>query len=364
MIERSRSVDKSQNEFTVGESEDFSGEDGLPPRARERGCGFRLRPVAAVAGESAAAAAPSRASSDERRRLEALRRSHRRRGSGRQPVRPHPRAEGRPGGPPRSQSQGRRDGWRANGCIRPPYGYCAISGSRVDTLPRSSTGRGSSSFRKKARNRSSFPIWAGPRVWHAITRCSSRGCAKPSRTRRGSTSFSARGSTRSLDAARIIGADGRASVVRQSLGLSTDPMLCSRMLGITLNDADMPFEGYGHVVLGGPGPILVYGLAGRCVRIIVDVPQRPGRSPGEFHDPIGRSVRARPVTSFSPSSFVSGGSCAASCSCTRRRARAANRTSGPATRWPARFSAPCRREPPVRGASARARWRRPTRDRH
>ena len=80
------------------------------------------------------------------------------------------------------------------------------------------------------------------------------------------------GTDRSLDAARIIGADGRASVVRQSLGLSTDPMLCSRMLGITLNDVSLPFEGFGHVLLGGPGPILIYGLADRCIRIIVDVP--------------------------------------------------------------------------------------------
>ena len=84
--------------------------------------------------------------------------------------------------------------------------------------------------------------------------------------------YALNGADRSLNAGRIIGADGRASVVRQSLGLSTDPTLCSRMLGITLDDASPPFEGYGHVVLGGPGPILVYGLADRCVRIIVDVP--------------------------------------------------------------------------------------------
>ena len=80
------------------------------------------------------------------------------------------------------------------------------------------------------------------------------------------------GTVHSLDAARIIGADGRASIVRQSLGLSTDPMLCSRMLGITVSDVSLPFEGHGHVLLGGPGPILAYGWANDCVRIIVDVP--------------------------------------------------------------------------------------------
>ncbi len=84
--------------------------------------------------------------------------------------------------------------------------------------------------------------------------------------------YAVNGTDRFLGAARIIGADGRASVVRQSLGLSTDPMLCSRMLGITLNDVGLPFEGFGHVLLGGPGPILVYGLGNGCVRIVVDVP--------------------------------------------------------------------------------------------
>ena len=80
------------------------------------------------------------------------------------------------------------------------------------------------------------------------------------------------GTVHSLDAARIIGADGRASIVRQSLGLSTDPMLCSRMLGVTVSDVSLPFEGHGHVLLGGPGPILAYGLTNDRVRIIVDVP--------------------------------------------------------------------------------------------
>ena len=84
--------------------------------------------------------------------------------------------------------------------------------------------------------------------------------------------FSVHGDERSIAAARIVGADGRTSIVRRSLGLSTDPILCSWMLGVTIDDAGLPFEGYGHVVLGGPGPILMYGLADGCVRVIVDLP--------------------------------------------------------------------------------------------
>ena len=88
----------------------------------------------------------------------------------------------------------------------------------------------------------------------------------------GRLTFSIDGTDRTLTAPRIVGADGRASIVRQSLGLSTKPTLCSRMLGITLRDASLPFEGFGHVVLGGPGPIFIYRLAPDCVRVIVDVP--------------------------------------------------------------------------------------------
>jgi len=84
--------------------------------------------------------------------------------------------------------------------------------------------------------------------------------------------FSLNGSERSITAGRIVGADGRASIVRKSLGLSMKPVLSSRMLGVTLHDANLPFKDYGHVVLGGPGPILIYGLANGCTRVTVDVP--------------------------------------------------------------------------------------------
>ncbi len=88
----------------------------------------------------------------------------------------------------------------------------------------------------------------------------------------GRLTFSVDGDDRAITAERIVGADGRASIVRRSLGVSMNPVLYSRMLGVTINEAGLPFEGYGHVVLGGPGPILIYALADDCVRVIVDIP--------------------------------------------------------------------------------------------
>ena len=87
--------------------------------------------------------------------------------------------------------------------------------------------------------------------------------------------FLHQGTERSVTAGRIVGADGRASTVRRSLGVSTDRLTCSRMVGVMARGANLPLEGYGYVVLGGPGPVLMYQLGEKRVRIIADVP--PGQ---------------------------------------------------------------------------------------
>ena len=92
--------------------------------------------------------------------------------------------------------------------------------------------------------------------------------------------FARNGVDESITAVRIVGADGRASVVRRSLGLSTRPKTCSRMVGVTLRGVSLPLEGYGHVLCGGPGPILMYRLGEHGVRVIVDVPS-DGWAPGD-----------------------------------------------------------------------------------
>ncbi len=92
--------------------------------------------------------------------------------------------------------------------------------------------------------------------------------------------YSCNGTDKSITAARIVGADGRTSIVRRSLGLSIKPKTCSRMVGVTLRGVSLPLEGYGHVVCGGPGPILMYRLGEHRVRVIFDVPS-DGWAPGD-----------------------------------------------------------------------------------
>lgn len=77
---------------------------------------------------------------------------------------------------------------------------------------------------------------------------------------------------RRVEADRIIGADGRSSTVRQLTGLGDNSRLVSYMAGILLEDVELPCEGFGHVYLGGPGPLLLYRIGARRVRATIDLP--------------------------------------------------------------------------------------------
>lgn len=85
-----------------------------------------------------------------------------------------------------------------------------------------------------------------------------------------------RGRSLDLEAARIVGADGRTSIVRQSLGIPDHSSVLSYMAGVELEDGTLPFEGFGHVILGGPGPALFYRIGKNKIRGILDVPITEG----------------------------------------------------------------------------------------
>ncbi|NDD82100.1 MAG: FAD-dependent oxidoreductase, partial [Verrucomicrobia bacterium] len=75
-----------------------------------------------------------------------------------------------------------------------------------------------------------------------------------------------------LEASRIVGADGRASVVRRSLRGASAHKPISAMTGILLEGVKAPYPDYGHVFLGQPSFLLGYEIAPSTVRICVDVP--------------------------------------------------------------------------------------------
>jgi lanosterol synthase len=77
---------------------------------------------------------------------------------------------------------------------------------------------------------------------------------------------------RTIVAEQIVAASGRSSVAHEALGPRRSAGTYSRMAGLVLPDADLPFEGYGHVCLGGLGPLLAYRIDERSVRMCIDVP--------------------------------------------------------------------------------------------
>ena len=111
-------------------------------------------------------------------------------------------------------------------------------------------------------------------------------------------SFTCDGEAGSVAAKLIVGADGRASVVRQSLGLSTRPQAYSRMLGVMLNGVRLPFEGYGHVVCAGRSPILIYRVGEHSVRLIMDIP--PGYSTRGIADALAASYAGSLPSTLGP----------------------------------------------------------------
>ncbi len=99
------------------------------------------------------------------------------------------------------------------------------------------------------------------------------------------------GTTKTVLAGQIVGADGRASLVRKQLGHPNPSATVSLMAGILLENAELPYEGFGHVVLGGPGPILIFRISPRHLRVCLDVPA---------HHPTAREGSAYLWNSYSP----------------------------------------------------------------
>lgn len=72
----------------------------------------------------------------------------------------------------------------------------------------------------------------------------------------------------------VIGATGRGGVpfsddATRQVGAAP----CSRLLGLVLRDAgELPFEGFQHLVTGGPGPVMLHRLSPSEIRVLLDVP--------------------------------------------------------------------------------------------
>ena len=51
-----------------------------------------------------------------------------------------------------------------------------------------------------------------------------------------------------------------------------DQVSISLMAGLLVTDSQLPIEGFGHVIVGGPGPVLAYRIDESRIRLCIDVP--------------------------------------------------------------------------------------------
>lgn len=100
--------------------------------------------------------------------------------------------------------------------------------------------------------------------------------ARAARLERDALTFEHRGGARTVRAGRVVGATGagpRAVARGEVLTFaSAETRPSHRVACVTLHGAELPFEGYLHVFVGGPGPAVAYRIGPARVRLLLDVP--------------------------------------------------------------------------------------------
>ena len=74
-----------------------------------------------------------------------------------------------------------------------------------------------------------------------------------------------------LEAERIVVAVGRSSPLSERPATGHRRKLLSQMAVLLLRDVELPCESFGHLLLGGPGPVLMYRIGDSQVRVCIDV---------------------------------------------------------------------------------------------
>jgi 2-polyprenyl-6-methoxyphenol hydroxylase-like FAD-dependent oxidoreductase len=111
----------------------------------------------------------------------------------------------------------------------------------------------------------------------------------------------------SVRARLVVAADGGTSTLRRLASISHTRVRLSQMVGVQV-PGDVPSPGYGNVFLGGPAPVLAYGIGAGAARVMFDVPGNPhgveavrrdpaylGALPTEFRERVRHALEAQPV---------------------------------------------------------------------
>jgi squalene monooxygenase len=85
------------------------------------------------------------------------------------------------------------------------------------------------------------------------------------------------GETKTMNSPLTVVCDGCSSNFRKQLVKFPDAVAKSRFVGVIVK-GKMPFEGYGHVFLCNPAPVLSYRIGTEEVRVLVDIPEPAPKS--------------------------------------------------------------------------------------
>ena len=104
----------------------------------------------------------------------------------------------------------------------------------------------------------------------------------------------------SVHAELVVGATGRGTLDRASevsvtsIGGGASTHVFSRAIGLLLEDVALPFEGYRHVFVGAPGPVIAHRIGPRAVRLTLDVPLSTAlpRDPGAASQVLSDTYRS------------------------------------------------------------------------
>jgi squalene monooxygenase len=94
-------------------------------------------------------------------------------------------------------------------------------------------------------------------------------------TSSGTASGTSRSGTIVMRPRLLVGADGASSPVSRLAGVDQSRRRLSTLFGVLLESVSLPDPGFGHIFLGGSGPVLAYPVSPSAVRVMFDLPDTP-----------------------------------------------------------------------------------------
>ena len=127
-------------------------------------------------------------------------------------------------------------------------------------------------------------LWAAAETMPHVTTLRSARVIKVENTRRWvRVSIEHAGRAFTVTARLVVAADGASSAVRSLAGIKHQRRPISAITGYVISDVNLPYPGFGHVLIGASAPLLVYEIGGKRARVLFDQPVEQSAVSSEVH---------------------------------------------------------------------------------